>query len=148
MKRRRASAQRGVALLTVIFALTIILGVVDYRVHLPQTHQALMPPPNRFHVSSTLTRWHGQPVYCITNRCHTKLERVTLESWSEQLVPILYVGGSLPDKLSTSPVNVHPPVNLSPGESMWIAGSQEKPYRLTIMWLDGKQERYQVYEVP
>jgi hypothetical protein len=148
MKRRRTSAQRGVALLVVIFALAVILGVVDYRVHLTQTHQTLMPPPNRFHVSSILTRWHGQPVYRITNRWHTKLERVTVESWSEQLVPILYVGGSVPAKLPTSQVHIHPPVDLSPGESMWIAGSQEKPYRLTIMWLDGTHERYQVYEVP
>ncbi len=145
--RRHVPGHRGVVLLAFIFAAAILLGIVDNRVHQTPPPDFVMPPPNRFQVTEAPQIWHGQPVYRIQNVTDTTLQHVTPGSWSEQLIPILYVALKPPKDLAAIEPDVQPPINLKPGESMWIVSSEQSPYKLTITWMDHGHDRYQTYEI-
>lgn len=101
----------------------------------------------RLHLVFTHNTWYGKPIYRLTNQSSTTLAHVSLESWSDESLPILYIGQQQP---ATWPSDAealnHPPYLLAPEESLWFVGPRNPPVKFELHWLEGQAPKYEVVE--
>jgi|GEM_PF-4757649 len=142
------STVEGMKLLLPVIVAVVLLLLWSHLVHKDVRHnlqQYQVPPPSRFQLQATHAKWFGHPVYQLQNISKSTLNHITLRSWSEEAVPILYVGLRAPSRFSS----LHPVsaahLNLQPHESLWFAASVQSPYKLTVFWDEQNKIGYQVY---
>jgi hypothetical protein len=70
--------------------------------------------------------WHGYPVYALENQSDETLVHVSVLSFSEQHLPIIWLGSKNKPYLPDLQMSVPPPVNLPAKQVLWFAGSQTK----------------------
>lgn len=137
-------------LLLPLVGLALLLVLWSNTIHKDTTgnHQYKAPGPPRCTLTAVGQSWAGHPVYRLTNVSHAVLRHVTLMSWSEQNVPILYVGANVPSGLATRHPWNKTPFDLPPGQSIWFAGSVQHPYKITVLWDMQQRAVYQIYSYP
>lgn len=91
-----------------------------------------------FTIEFTGMQWHNQPVYQLTNHGHETMERVTVQSWSESLLPVLSIGAHASGNLSNLPPDNNPPYSLPSNQSMWFVGSSTPPSEFYVVWHVGQ----------
>jgi hypothetical protein len=95
--------------------------------------------------------WYGDPIYALENESDESLQHISILSWSEQVLPILWVGrkGDAKPKHIQSPVL--PPVNLPAHQMIWFAGPRSEttasPKHFTIDWLRNGHGQSEIVEV-
>jgi hypothetical protein len=141
-----SSFHAGVLLVPIVgFALLLLLWSQEIHRDTAAKPQYHIPPPARCSLVVTRSFWAGHPVYRLTNTSTSVLPHVTLMSWSEQDVPILYVGTTPPVHITSQKPVSQADINLEPGESLWFAASFQTPYKLTVFWQVAHRAAYQVY---
>ena len=77
-------------------------------------------------------RWHGKPVYALSNH-GVALTHVNVYNWAEDQLPVLYVGRQLPaDFLTKTPVGG--PYHVPHLTTMWFVSSAPPPTIFTVTW--------------
>ncbi len=66
--------------------------------------------------------WHGDPVYAIENKSDENLSHITIMSWSEQTLPVLWVGKEKETLSKNLRSPVSPPVDLPAHQSVLFVG--------------------------
>lgn len=107
---------------------------VDVQAHLVDTSLS---------VTYAHQQWHGQSLYVLRNLSSASLKTVQVFSWSNQPLPMLWIGQSLPNNFAQSPPTVHPPVSLAPGQAVWFELSEQPPQTLTVLWLENGHSVYE-----
>jgi hypothetical protein len=81
--------------------------------------------------------WRGKPVYQLTNTGEETLQRVTVRSWSKELLPVLRVGGTdVPVPPMETPLS-SPPYAIPPRQSLWFVGPTPPPAQFIVDWQAG-----------
>ncbi|WP_188881233.1 hypothetical protein [Alicyclobacillus cellulosilyticus] len=88
-----------------------------------------------FRLSIAPWRWYGHPVYVLTPVGAVRvLHHVVITNWAEQPMTVLYVGKR---PLSQPPAGLpSPPVDVQPGDCVYVAGSLGNTLRMTVFWQD------------
>ncbi|QQE78499.1 hypothetical protein [Alicyclobacillus sp. SO9] len=144
-KRNQSMEVATAKFLLPILAVMLLVLFWSHQVHKDPPHTYLVPPPAKCTLTKTHVKWYGSPVYRLTNQSQHTLHRINVVSWSEQNVPVLYVGTSAPNNLQHRKAWSAAVVNLAPHESLWFAGSLQNPYKISVIWLMNGKSRYQMY---
>lgn len=95
--------------------------------------------------------WYGDPIYALENESDEQLQHVSILSWSEQILPILWVGRKndvLPNHFQSP---VLPPVSLPAHQMIWFAGPRSEPTvspkHFTIDWLRNGHGQSEIVQV-
>lgn len=83
--------------------------------------------------------WYGQPVHWLTNDTDHALANLSVASWSNDLLPILFIGIHVPQDLKMARTDQGPPFTLPAGGSAWFVGATPRPSSFTVMWLENGQ---------
>ncbi|GMA50428.1 hypothetical protein GCM10025857_17850 [Alicyclobacillus contaminans] len=62
------------------------------------------------------------------------MQYVNVYSWSESLLPVLYVGAHIPHDLNRISALAHPPYTLQSGQSLWFIGPPDTKGPFTVIW--------------
>lgn len=145
--------RRGIPILFVL-AVTLTAGAIFFSAVIASAVKGRAATSERRAVSSnqdpTLAlsispvTWNGRPVIRVQNDSHTSLSHVFIQSWNEDILPVLAVGAELPKPLSDGELR-NPPYTLAPGDSIWFVGVQKTKTEYVVNWL-GQNGRGQ-YEV-
>lgn len=98
--------------------------------------------------ASTHDVWFGKPIFEVTNDSSITLHHVTIFSWADELLPVLYVGQSAPAEWPLASDEIGKgPFNLPPKESIWFVGPSHGTPHFVLNWLaDGNQPKCEVIE--
>lgn len=102
----------------------------------PQAMKSGYPNPTlpKLSLHSVHAIWYGRPVYVLTNQSNETLPHIVVYNWAGSALTPLEIGTRNAKNLqSSAPLN-HPPYILSPGSSLWFAGSTSPPAKFTVMW--------------
>lgn len=88
--------------------------------------------------------WQGKPVFILENESQAPLDHITIQSWSEQLLPVLWIGSSQQSSAIDRSLSVQaPPYNLPAGGQLWFTGPTEPPAKFSVAWLAGGHALYE-----
>lgn len=102
-------------------------------------------PPPRLTLQRTNWAWQDHPVYRLTNASSSTLSNVHVYSWSGEKLPVFAIGLQPPTDVTTAHPLQHPPFELRPGQSVWVAGpAASDPQPFTVTWMASGRFTYAI----
>jgi hypothetical protein len=143
---RRLARRRLVALAALAIPLSLVLGHTVWRGWNPP--QATTMSANsasnaaNIHIYYTGRTWAGEPLYQLKNDGATALQRISVSSWSESLLPVLYIGKQLPRDIDRLRPLASPPYTVPSNHSLWFVGpASAASNKFSVVWqVDGHDE--------
>ncbi|WP_067621114.1 hypothetical protein [Alicyclobacillus acidiphilus] len=106
-----------------------------------QVHSTNEP---RLSMSTAPFQWNDRPVFQVKNDSTQTLSHVFIQSWNNDILPVLAVGSQFPHPLPADG-DPNPPYTLQPGASIWFVGEPNSDTEYVVNWL-GANDRGE-YEV-
>ncbi|WAH37423.1 hypothetical protein [Alicyclobacillus dauci] len=149
--RRRRGAFHGRLILASSTLLFLACNTISLSAHAQQLRLNVIhvnaAKEKRLILATTGDKWFGKDIFQVTNVSSETLTSVSLVSWSNELLPILYVGLKAPAKWPDSSNELlHPPYELEPGQSLWFVGPHAPPVKFALNWLHDGQPQYEIIE--
>lgn len=149
-RRKNTLAMSSGAVVTLcLFGLTTWIFIVIKTQRVPVSPRAQSEPhaPHLL-LQDTGEEWYGKPIYDVSNQSKTELPQITIQSWSEDFLPVLAIGMNVPSNLLQGRESaLHPPFTLPPGEKIWFVGPNSPPTQLVVNWLQNGKEQYEVLQI-
>lgn len=92
--------------------------------------------PPRFIAHLTKLQWNGQPVFLLENTSNQNLQHFMVSSWSNENLPILWIGRLPYPKLDTSSMPLqNPPYDLPAATDLLFIAPAQDNLQFSVSWL-------------
>lgn len=98
-------------------------------------------------IRATAATWNGRPVYRLVDQSNEALSNLVVYSWSNEPIPIVWSGNTLPNPFPEHAPVAAAPVKVLPGQSAWFEFGEAPPQKVTVVWRHGDRAVYEVLTI-